>query len=159
MGIKEIKEMTPGLLALVTLILLSSTVISLTVLWYVVPLIWDAIVISAKAIWSVFVYWNNKTSYVGAVSCFLTVWAGITVLPLTLTDTYIKHRRCLLITTMTLAVINTLFCFAFVAAAGKSEYGVWTNLQMLTALFFPVIAMILISQHWNPNKKIAKYGH
>lgn len=153
MDIKEIKHMTPGRAALVALVLLTSTVATLTALWYLIPIIGSAIAFAAKAIWSVFVYWNNKSNYAGAVSCFLTVWAGITMLPLVLTDTYIKHRRCLLIATLILSLINTFFCFAFVAAAGKSEYSIWTNMHMLTALFFPVIAMILIFQHWSTSKK------
>ncbi|MDU8350920.1 hypothetical protein RYA05_03310 [Pseudomonas syringae pv. actinidiae] len=157
MDIKALRELKPLQAALLTFITLAAIVATGIAIRYLVPFLWDMTYIAARAVWSVFVYWDQKSSYCGAVASFLTIWAGITSLVLTFNEQYFRECRYALLTTLFFSMINTLFFIAAVAASNRGELSFWMSINLITSFIFPFIAISMLVEHWKPKKKIVTY--
>lgn len=150
--------MTPLLCLMTTLSALLGIILFCAAVWFCVPLLWGALCISANAIWSVFVYWSNKSHYIGAVTCFMTLWFGLTIIPLKVTDKYIVHRRCLIVAAITISIINTLFFVAYIATSPgilKTDPGIVDGVYFVFALSGPFILIAVGKEFW----KKKHYGY
>lgn len=158
MDIKALRELKPLKAALLIFIMLATIVVAGIAVRYLIPLLWDMTCIAASAFWSVFVYWDQKSSYCGAVASFLTIWAGVTSLVLTFNEQYFRERRYALLTTLFFSMINTLFFIAAVAASSRGELSFWMSIHLITSFIFPLIAISMLVEHWKPKRKLRSTG-
>lgn len=152
------KQMTLFASLMTTLALMIGVIVFCAAVWVFVPLLWEGLCISAVAIWSVFMYWSNKTHYIGIVTCFMTIWFGATIFPLKATDKYLKHRRCVIVATVITSVINALFFGAYIATSPgilQEDPGIFDMIYAIASLGGPIAAISIGKEFW----KEQYYGH
>ncbi|MDU8350921.1 hypothetical protein RYA05_03315 [Pseudomonas syringae pv. actinidiae] len=158
MTIKIKKQMTPLMSAMAALATLIGVIIGCTGVWLLVPLLWEGLCITISGIWSVFIYWSNKTHYIGMATCFLTVWSGATIIPLNVTDKYIAHRRFAMVITIAMAVINLLLWASYIATSPgilQRDPGFFDSIYCIFSTISPFAAIALTQHYW----KAKHYGY
>jgi len=146
------KSFTPLSAILTAFCIMISIATSITSAYFFVPFLWNTFVEAAQVTWSIFIYWSKASHYIGAVVCFLTVWAQATIFLLNFDDTYLKQRRRGIAIMVILAAINALFLFANMETTSFSEradISLFSFAYVLTVLASALIAYAIAINFWD----------